>query len=142
MEQLTRNFNLSEFVNPAIKDIPKTVIEKLKQNFAKPLQIVRNNINLPVVVSEFSGYRPHWWNVEHGRNYVSEHEFINKGATDLVRNDTLLMYLCHHLVFPRLIIYESKNIIHCDYKAVRGYRTVLYKMNSQENKMSLHWSHI
>jgi hypothetical protein len=100
--------------------VPLDVATKLMNYHIIPVSRVREALGLPMTASLKSGYRPHEWEISHGRDGNSQHTFTGKGAIDwtckyFVKNkQTLLALILEHTDYTRMAVYNS--FIHCDYK--------------------------
>lgn len=134
--KLTKNFRLSEF-NVSGVEIPKSVVNRIKNFHAVPMQKIREIYGKPITVSERSGYRPKWWEVMRGRSGNSQHTYYgtSKGATDWTvddfeeNKDAFLELILEHTQYTRIALYGT--FIHCDYKSVEPLKRVLYKNTPQ-----------
>ena len=116
-------FNLSEFcITP--DPIPQDVADKILQNFIIPLNPIRHEMGMPIIISKKSGWRPEWWEKLKDRSGDSQHVFKGMGAADLVCDDMKLLgsNLAYKSPFMRLVYYPKKRFFHVDYAlGTRGY---------------------
>ena len=109
-------FSISDF---CITDEPLSleIADKILENFIVPLNNVRGIINLPIIISKKSGYRPAWYEEQKGRSALSEHTFQGKGAADIVCADMLTLgrILADLSPFTRICYYPNNNFFHVDY---------------------------
>lgn len=115
--------------------VPQVIADRILLHHIIPLNAVQNCCPFEVYVSystkgQPSGYRPHKWEIQKGRNGSSQHTFgqhqvrilESKGAVDITCEDfktnkyELLNALIDHT--PYLRIAEYNTFFHCDYKDV------------------------
>lgn len=98
--------------------VPVDVADKILKYHFLPLSLVRYTMSAPVYISNNSGYRPVWWEFEHGRDGSSQHTFSYLGAADVTAGD--MVRLLHRLAtlteYCRICYYPNKNFFHVDYK--------------------------
>ncbi|WP_421809073.1 hypothetical protein [Flagellimonas sp.] len=120
---------ISDF-NISGKDIPQDVADKILDFHLRPLERVQECVSFKISVSQKSGYRPRWWELNKGRSGNSQHCFYGKGATDVTCDDfkdnfnEFLGALIDNTDYTRFAIYDS--FIHCDY-AMQDERWVFNK---------------
>jgi len=132
----TEHFSYSEF-NISGCYLPVQTRSKIYTNFMLPLERARAILKRPIYVSLKSGYRSSNWELLHGRQYISEHQFILKGAVDLVFYSDLSDVLFEFKIFPRIIYYPNEGFIHCDYKGSDSYICAFYVMAADRKSMRL-----
>ena len=109
--QLTKNFHLSELIKSqtasrlSIKNIPnEIVISKLRLLCEKVLQPIRDNFDLPVIIS--SGYRSPDVNRAVGGSSKSQHMTGEAADFDIpsIDNYTLAQWIKENLNYDQLIL--------------------------------------
>ncbi|MGB2525707.1 hypothetical protein [Flagellimonas sp. SN16] len=109
---------ISDF-NISGKDIPQDVADKILDYHLRPLERVQECVSFKISVSQKSGYRPRWWELNKGRSGNSQHCFYGKGATDVTcddfktNKDALLGVLISETEYTRICEYET--FYHVDY---------------------------
>ncbi|MCR9263293.1 MAG: hypothetical protein NXH86_04005 [Flavobacteriaceae bacterium] len=109
---------ISDF-NISGKDIPQDVADKILDFHLRPLERVQECVSFKISVSQNSGYRPRWWELNKGRSGNSQHCFYGKGATDVTcddfktNKDALLEALISETEYTRICEYET--FYHVDY---------------------------
>lgn len=127
-------FKLKEFIITKAKTISLEIADKLYHYHIIPMIIVRNKLGVPIWASDFSGYRPKWYELKKKRSGKSQHVFNGKGAVDWTCKDfsknkeKFLKLIIKHTNYTRIAIYET--FIHCDYKQTDSGKRELYKSNS------------
>lgn len=118
----TNYFHITEFIiNPAMRvpeaAIPVHVADKIINHHLPILNNLRAAFGSPVIVSEYSGYRPVSWEKDHGRSGESEHTFKGKGAVDITVRNRVNNF--HELLmrsdYNRICWYPDKGFWHCDF---------------------------
>ena len=103
---------ISDF-NISGKPIPEDVADKIEQYHLHPLRMVDACMPVKVWPSAKSGYRPRWWELEHGRDGNSQHCFKGMGATDVTcenfqeNKDELLKVLIEETQYTRICEYNT-----------------------------------
>jgi len=113
------NFSISEFCIDG-NTIPTEVADKLLKYHIPILQDIRNELGLPIIISEKSGYRPYGYEKSEGRSGTSEHCFAGKGAVDIECSlvySTVLLDMLKESAYTRVCYYPNSRFIHCDFKA-------------------------
>jgi len=125
------NFNVSEFIYDKNAPVPLDVLNAIVRYHLMPVNVARNDLGFPVIVSQSSGYRT----VEHeksmGRTGTSLHcfgthipklkdrpEHYRKGAVDYTCSRINLEKLFLALIrvgYTRICFYPDKYFFHCDY---------------------------
>lgn len=124
------NFDIREF---CITDepVPQGVADKIFKYHMNPMQVVRERLEDPIIVSRRSGYRPVKWELERGRNGNSQHTFRGKGAADYrINSDNWGLLLClikDWTEYSRICIYPNNSFIHCDYASDKR---IIYRAES------------
>lgn len=114
--------------------IPIAVADKLLKYHITPMNPVREELGLPVMASQNSGYRPKQWELNHGRSGNSQHTFIKKGAIDWTcenfkdNKDELLSLIIKHTDYTRIAIYNG--FLHCDHKPTSEGKRQLFTSSS------------
>ena len=119
------NFKISEFLIVPSSHVPIHVANMIWQHHILPLQVVRNAIEQPIIISKSSGYRPLDYEISKGRMGSSQHCFgefetsrfnpNHKGAVDLRYTPELLKELKQNSPYTRICYYPNNGFIHCDY---------------------------
>jgi hypothetical protein len=132
-------FNISELCITG-GTVPLKVADKLLKYHITPMNKVREDLGMAVhcKTSEglHSGYRPQYWEINHGRSGKSQHVFTGKGAidwrcSDFENNkDELLRLIVKHTKYTRMAVY--RNFVHCDYKTTNGSRQLFISNASSE----------
>lgn len=126
-------FSFSEFIITHKNIIPVHVADKLMKYHIIPMSRIRNTMGIPIWASEFSGYRPKWWELKKGRSGKSQHTFEGKGAVDWTCEDfegnkpLLSALIIKHTDYTRISVYDT--FIHCDYKETKSGKRELYESN-------------
>jgi len=114
-------FKLTEFCITN-DPIPQAIADKILHNFIVPLNAVRAQIGLPIVVSKHAGWRPEYYELKKKRSGKSQHTFVGKGAADLYCHDLIrLGFLLRKATkFTRICYYYNNKFFHVDYKKEVG----------------------
>lgn len=124
--------------------VPQEIIDKVIEYHTEPMNLVREELGIPIWASEESGFRPYIWEIARNRDGTSQHTFgqkksgiiykNEKGAhdwtcEDFVNNkDRFLKSILKNTKYTRIAIYRS--FIHCDYKAKDG-KVYIFNSNSK-----------
>lgn len=133
---------LKEFIITDYKSVSLDVADKLYQFHIIPMNIVRGLMGVWVTASLKSGYRPKWWELQHGRSGNSQHVYRDEwengsGAVDWtckdfeVNKDKFLKLIIEHTKYTRIAVYNT--FIHCDYKDTVSGKRELYSSDSNSN---------
>jgi len=116
------HFKLEEFlIDPEMragkKPVPLHVADKVYHYHIPILNQIRKETGKPVVISEYSGYRPIEWELNHDRSGNSQHTFTGDGAVDIRLDSQQLLDLLIQSEYRRICIYNS--FVHCDFKGMK-----------------------
>ena len=128
---------LSELIQFGIPSIEQ--LDKLVELHFKPLNKVRESINVPLFIR--SCYRSYDHEILNGRGGTSQHCFHGKGATDISTTKTAqqipdpskMAELAGLLIkngYTRIAYYPTLNFFHVDYKCTFGKQFFISDMRS------------
>ena len=113
-------FSLEEFIIEDMQSVPKKILDKIQKYHITPMEVVRENLGMPIYPSQKSCYRSRVWELNRGRSGYSLHTFRGLGACDWTCKNfkkngaELLRLIVEHTNYTRITIYAG--FIHCDYK--------------------------
>lgn len=112
-------FTIQEF---CITDdpVPQDVADKIIKYHMLPINLVREEFGMPVIVSLRSGYRPIYYESSKGRSGNSQHNFKGLGATDYSHSgcwDEFIRLIIKLTDYTRVCWYPNNNFVHCDYNS-------------------------
>lgn len=127
---IKNRFKLSDFCITRYA-VPQSVADKIHLFHIIPLNLVRHYFNMPIYVSQKSGYRPRSYELSRGRNGLSPHTFkinkvqkVGKGAVDLTfadfgaNKEAFISLILEHTDYTRIAVYGT--FIHLDYEKTRS----------------------
>ena len=125
---MPNNFSISEFIiDKGAGFVPILVVDKIIGIHIPIIQPIRDDMNCVINVSKHSGFRSVEWEIQAGRNGLSEHCFMNKGAVDYTCERSRLIELFNRLAasgkYLRICLYADDGFIHCDLKKIGAYTT-------------------
>lgn len=119
-------FKITDFIISQSYGVPLGIIDDIYRLHLFPINNVRNIIDLPIIVSKNSCYRPYAYEKDKGRSGNSQHTFRDvtngkRGAADYTCHDLdkLLQGLINHTEYTRICVYPKNNFIHCDYNSMQ-----------------------
>lgn len=119
---------LREYVINPQHGITLDVAEKIRKYHVYPMNILRNKVGFPIIVSQNSGYRSQEHELSKGRSLTSAHLFQENtdrqdpgfGAADYRVADenwgVFIRELIDARIYPRLIFYPNSKFVHADYR--------------------------
>lgn len=140
-------FTLSEFLIEKSPEPPLSVSEKIMAHHIWPMNAIRAELGVPIMVSKNSGYRSVDWEKGKGRDGLSEHTFQKNphrqseglGAADYITRPGNMVDLGIQLVartdYTRICFYPDVNtpFYHCDYRFPdRGKRLFLFRSGDND----------
>lgn len=147
-------FKIQEFLIDKRKTVPNDIADKLYWYHIIPMIPVRAKLGVPITASQFSGFRPLWWEKWKGRSGKSQHTFgqidkntfdkESKGAVDwtckdfMLRFPDLLQLMIEHTEYTRFAIYKS--FIHADYKPTASGKREVYNSDASSNWTFSHYA--
>jgi hypothetical protein len=136
-------FGFEEFLITQSKTITVEIANKLMWYHILPMVKVRELLGLAIWASQFSGYRPKWWEFKKNRSGNSQHVFEGLGAVDWTcrffkyNRDKFLKLIIDNTNYTRMAIYDG--FIHCDYKATPSGKREIYVNKFNEDKEKYEW---
>ena len=121
---------LPEYVIAPQYGITLEVAEKIRKYHAYPMNILRNKLGHPIIVSKRSGYRHEEHEKAMGRTLTSTHLFKEMperqdpgwGASDYSVNPAVfykfMTLLLQEKIYNRLIFYPESGFVHGDYRFI------------------------
>jgi len=137
------NFRISEF---CIEQKPPTkrIAQIILSNHIEPMNLVREALGSPILVSRRSGYRSRAYEVSKGRSGNGQHNFEEShpkgtGAADYTSANAkeLIDPMLEHTCYTRICYYPNNNFVHADYKPTPSGKRELYTAQSPTSK----WKH-
>lgn len=113
---MSNNFTISEFLIDKSETLTYQIANKILLHHISIIQPIRDIMNIPIWVSENSGYRSFKWEKRHGRSGTSQHCFTGNGAADYTCDLSRLPELFRLLKesnYKRICLYPT--FIHCDH---------------------------
>lgn len=115
-------FDLREF---CITDapVPQIVADKIIKYHMLPMNLVREEFGMPIIVSRRSGYRPMEYERSKGRAGTSQHNFKGLGAADYTHSgdeydwNEFIRLIIILTDYTRVCWYPNNNFVHCDYSS-------------------------
>ncbi len=130
------NFRISEF---CIEQKPPTrrIADIILKCHIEPMNIVREALESPIIVSKRSGYRSRAYEVSKGRSGNGQHNFEDShehgtGAADYTSAEAkeLIEPVLEHTCYTRICYYPNNNFVHCDYKPTPSGKREVYTAQS------------
>lgn len=114
---MDRYFDISEFLVEKDTLISGEIADKIQKHI-DIINPIRIKINIPIHVSQGSGYRTRQYELKMDRSGTSQHVFIRDGAADYTCANLKALY--DNLIvseYKRIAFYPDEKIIHCDFNS-------------------------
>ena len=139
------NFTIAELCISHTQLIPIPVADKILEYHILPMQPIRIQLGFPIWASEHSGYRSPAYERKMKREYISPHQFKEKGAVDWTCDKkNFYLFVCMMIArhpYKRICLYPEEMFLHGDYLN-RGHRLYINKKVEVSGKIKNQWKRV